>query len=47
MIASAHRHGALTLVDGAQSVSHRRTETGLTSSIYLIDCKSTRNSACI
>ena len=26
MIAAAHRHGALTLVDGAQSVSHQRTE---------------------
>ena len=26
MIASAHRHGALTLVDGAQSVSHGRTD---------------------
>jgi cysteine desulfurase/selenocysteine lyase len=26
MIAAAHRHGALVLVDGAQSVSHRRTD---------------------
>jgi cysteine desulfurase/selenocysteine lyase len=26
MIAMAHRHGALALVDGAQSVSHRRTD---------------------
>jgi len=26
MIAAAHRHGALTLVDGAQSVSHQRTD---------------------
>ena len=26
MIAAAHRHGALALVDGAQSVSHRRTD---------------------
>jgi cysteine desulfurase / selenocysteine lyase len=26
MIAAAHRHGALTLVDGAQSVSHGRTD---------------------
>ena len=26
MIASAHRHGALALVDGAQSVSHKRTD---------------------
>src|SRR5271165_5490963 len=26
MVASAHRHGALTLVDGAQSVSHGRTD---------------------
>ena len=26
MIAAAHRHGALALVDGAQSVAHRRTD---------------------
>jgi cysteine desulfurase/selenocysteine lyase len=26
MIAAAHRHGALALVDGAQSVSHQRTD---------------------
>jgi cysteine desulfurase/selenocysteine lyase len=26
MVAAAHRHGALALVDGAQSVSHRRTD---------------------
>ena len=26
MIAAAHRHGASTVVDGAQSVSHRRTD---------------------
>jgi cysteine desulfurase/selenocysteine lyase len=26
MVAMAHRHGALALVDGAQSVSHRRTD---------------------
>jgi cysteine desulfurase/selenocysteine lyase len=26
MIAAAHRHGAVTVVDGAQSVSHRRTD---------------------
>jgi cysteine desulfurase/selenocysteine lyase len=26
MIAAAHRHGALALIDGAQSVAHRRTD---------------------
>ena len=33
MIDAAHRHGALTLVDGAQSVAHKRTD------VQRLDCR--------
>ena len=37
MIAAAHRHGALALVDGAQSVSHRRTDVqGLDADFFVL-----------
>jgi cysteine desulfurase/selenocysteine lyase len=36
MIAMAHRHGALALVDGAQSVSHRRTDVQALDADFLV-----------